>query len=92
MSYRYAHFTRYVSGSQQSSSKGREFMACVVRYALENDGYPIDWSLKSTNLGGIAFYESLAAFRTEERLSFRLVEPARTTLAASGSFIGLLFT
>jgi len=63
----------------------------VVKYALENDGYPIDWPLKSTNPRDIAFYESLAAFWTEERLSFRLVEPARTTLATSGSFIGLLF-
>jgi hypothetical protein len=92
MTYRYAHFTRYVSGSQRSRGEGREFMACVVRYALENDGYPTDWPLKSTNPRGIAFYASLAAFRTEERLRFRLVEPARTTLAASGSFIGLLFT
>jgi hypothetical protein len=44
----------------------------VVKYALENDGYPIDLQLKSNNPRGIAFYASLAAFRAQERLSFDL--------------------
>jgi hypothetical protein len=29
-----------------------------------NDGYPIDWPLKSTNPRGIAFYASLATLAT----------------------------
>jgi GNAT superfamily N-acetyltransferase len=73
----------YVSAPHRSLGTGRALMAWVAKYALENGCNRIDWPVKSTNARGIAFYKSLAAFRVEDRLSFRLVEPALTTLAAS---------
>jgi ribosomal protein S18 acetylase RimI-like enzyme len=73
----------YVSSSQRSRGVGRALMAWVAKYAIESGCHRIDWPVKSTNTRGIAFYKSLAAFQVEDRLSFRLVEPALTTLAAS---------
>ena len=75
----------FVSASQRSRGTGRALMAWVAKYALENDCHRIDWPVKSTNARGIAFYESLAAYRVEDRLSFRIVEPALMALAASES-------
>lgn len=72
----------YVSAPHRSLGTGRALMAWVAKYALENGCHRIDWPVKAANARGIAFYKSLAAFQVEDRLSFRLVEPELTALAA----------
>jgi GNAT superfamily N-acetyltransferase len=75
----------YVSDPQRSRGVGRALMAWVAKYAIESGCHRIDWPVKSSNARGIDFYRSLAASQVEDRLSFRLVEPALTNLAASMS-------
>jgi len=41
----------------------------------------MDWPVKASNAGGIAFYEGLGAERVVERLSYRLSEPNMKKLA-----------
>jgi len=56
-------------------------MAWVAKYALDHGCHRIDWPAKASNVRGISFYEALGARQVEDRLSFRLTEPAISTLA-----------
>lgn len=71
----------YVSSSQRSKGIGRALMARVARYAFENGCRRMDWPVKASNAGGIAFYEGLGAERVVEKLSYRLSEPNMKKLA-----------
>ncbi len=61
---------------------GLALMQWVARYALENGCGRIDWSVKSFNARGIAFYESLGARLVSDRLSYRMVHEDIGALAA----------
>lgn len=71
----------YVRSSSRSLGVGRALMAWVARYAADNGCRRIDWPVKATNAGGIAFYKGLGAQQVVERLSFRLSEPSLGELA-----------
>jgi GNAT superfamily N-acetyltransferase len=71
----------YVRSSERSLGAGRALMSWVARYALENGCRRIDWPVKASNAGGIAFYEGLGADRVVERLSYRLSEAGIRRLA-----------
>jgi len=71
----------YVRSSQRSKGIGRALMARVARYAFENGCRRMDWPVKASNAGGIAFYEGLGAERVVEKLSYRLSEPNMKKLA-----------
>jgi hypothetical protein len=43
----------------------------------------MDWNVKASNLRGISFYESLAAFQVEDRLSFRFSHANLEALASA---------
>ncbi|MBA3595383.1 MAG: GNAT family N-acetyltransferase [Pseudomonadota bacterium] len=75
----------YVLSSERSKGVGAALMLGVARFALENGCHRIDWPVKASNLGGIAFYEGLGAERVAERLSYRLTEPGIRQLAGLGS-------
>lgn len=62
----------YVRSSQRSGGVGRALITWVARYAWANGCRRIDWPVKASNAGGIAFYEGLGAERVVERLSYRL--------------------
>ena len=56
-------------------------MQWVARYALDNGCGRIDWSVKSSNARGIAFYESLGARLVSDRISYRIVREEIGALA-----------
>ncbi|MFN4119735.1 GNAT family N-acetyltransferase [Acidovorax sp.] len=63
----------FVSPRHRSQGIGLALMQWVARYALDNGCGRIDWSVKSSNARGIAFYKSLGARLVGDRLSFRMV-------------------
>lgn len=71
----------YVLASHRGAGVGKALMAWVARHAVENGCARIDWPVKASNARGIAFYESLGARRVDDRLSYRLAEPALRALA-----------
>ena len=56
-------------------------MKWVAQHAADHGCHRIDWPVKATNAGGIAFYKELGAQQVVERLSFRLSEPGLGELA-----------
>ena len=72
----------YVRSSMRSKGVGRALMSWVDRHAVENGCHRIYWPVKATNAKGIAFYKNIGAEQVVERLSFRLSEPAVSTLAS----------
>ncbi len=71
----------YVRPLARSQGVGKALMSWVARYALENDCRRLDWPVRASNAGGIAFYEGLGAAQLVERLSYRLTEPCLSQLA-----------
>ena len=71
----------YVRSSSRSDGVGRALMKWVAQYAAGHGCRRIDWPVKATNAGGIAFYKELGAQQVVERLSFRLSEPGLGELA-----------
>lgn len=72
----------YVLASARSQGAGRALMRWVAAHARAQGCGRIDWPVRASNARGIAFYESLGAQRVVERLSYRLSEPALSSLAA----------
>ncbi len=72
----------YVSASVRSLGVGQTLMSWLARHALDNRCHRIDWPVKAANTRGISFYERIGARLVEDRLSYRLAEPAVTQLAA----------
>lgn len=63
----------FVSPRHRSQGVGLELMKWVAQYAVNNGCGRIDWSVKSSNARGIAFYEGLGARLVSDRLSYRMV-------------------
>jgi GNAT superfamily N-acetyltransferase len=77
----------FVTEAERGGGAGRALMAWVARYALENGCHRIDWPVQASNPAGIAFYVGLGARRVEDRLGYRLSEPALSALAGrSGAY------
>jgi ribosomal protein S18 acetylase RimI-like enzyme len=74
----------FVRDSYRNLGTGKALMEWVARYAVENDCCRIDWSVKASNVRGMAFYERLGAKRVEDRLSYRLDGPGLGILARGG--------
>ena len=62
----------FVRQSHRGQDTGRHLMQWVAKYALENGCGRIDWSVKASNVKGIAFYTELGAHQVGDRLSYRL--------------------
>jgi len=62
----------FVRNNHRGRDIGTNLMQWVARYALENGCGRIDWSVKASNVKGIAFYTKLGAHQVEDRLSYRL--------------------
>ncbi len=75
----------YVRSPERSAGVGKELMAWVARYAIDNGCCRIDWPVKATNARGIAFYEGLGAAPVVDRLSYRLSEPSLSRLAGKSA-------
>ena len=71
----------FVSPHHRSQGIGLALMQWVARYALDHGCSRIDWSVKSSNARGIAFYESLGARLVSDRLSYRIVREEIGALA-----------
>lgn len=75
----------FVSKAERGRGIGLALMTWVAQYALENQCHRIDWPVKASNVRGQAFYASLGAQLVDERLSYRLTEPAVSKLASRAS-------
>lgn len=73
----------FVSASARGQGTGRALMAWVARYAASAGCGRMDWNVKESNTGGIAFYDSLGAVRVADRLSYRLTRQAMDQLAGT---------
>lgn len=62
----------FVRKNHRGRDTGKHLMKWVARNALENGCGRIDWSVKASNIKGIAFYTKLGAHQVEDRLSYRL--------------------
>jgi ribosomal protein S18 acetylase RimI-like enzyme len=71
----------YVRADSRGRGVGRALMAWVAGYAAEQGCGRIDWHVRDSNRGGIAFYTSLGAQRVGNRLSYRLDRTAMERLA-----------
>jgi GNAT superfamily N-acetyltransferase len=71
----------FVSNNERGRGIGLALMNWVAQFALENQCHRIDWPVKASNIRGQAFYSSLGAKMVEDRLSYRLTEPAVSKLA-----------
>lgn len=73
----------YVSAKTRGQGIGQALMAWVAQYAASEGCGRMDWNVKESNHGGIAFYESLGAVRVADRLSYRLTREAMDRLGAA---------
>lgn len=71
----------FVRSAARGKRIGEAIMAWVANYARSQGCSRIDWNVKSSNAGGIAFYTALGARRVKDRLSYRLDREAIDALA-----------
>ena len=73
----------YVRAGHRGDGVGRNLMAWVARYAVDQGCCRIDWHVQASNHAGIRFYAGLGAERVQTRLSYRLKRPEMDALASS---------
>lgn len=71
----------FVTKAERGQGIGLALMIWVAQFALENQCHRLDWPVNASNIRGRAFYEGIGAQRVDDRLSYRITEPAIRKLA-----------
>lgn len=71
----------FVRSTHRGHGVGRRLVAWVAHHAAQQGCSRMDWHVKSSNVRGIQFYQSLGARQVVDRLSFRLDGPRLASLA-----------
>jgi len=62
----------FVRSAHRGHGVGRRLVTWVAHHAVQQGCGRMDWNVKSSNVRGIGFYQSLGARQVADRLSFRL--------------------
>lgn len=72
----------FVAPEERNRGVGRSLMEWVARFAIDEGCCRIDWTVKSSNIRGIDFYERLGAQLVSDRLSYRIERSRSLEIAA----------
>jgi GNAT superfamily N-acetyltransferase len=73
----------FVTAGSRGNGVGKALIQAVARVAVERGHKRVDWTANRNNSGLLNFYSGLGALARDEKVFYRLVGDALTSLAAS---------